>query len=831
MFERFPHFFGYLRGQQDAFAERLTSGSSREFSQLLLEYPVIVGPLGGLGAEYARYLREIIRYGISDRALNFFFRNYFSRNDLAWAKGSAQVASLDTTLRKGRLSDREFLAIRSGQVNAHAVALYLNSDMVNGGVFADELILPGSDWNDLAGVAAAAGAVHAGGAPHDFPVPHVIGQELPPVHERFEGQAPRAGETSALAVEGWTVSPATTAPGIPDEGTRAGGAGGASPERGRDFVVTAHVPLAEVDNGSRAGDAVESIHSYSDYVLRLGVGRASVRNLAAGDVSVRDVPPGGMATTWIVKARDVDFLPSLSNCRIERQGALWLARFDLFIPGKGDSDFKELGIRTSGALGEIQVTIFATRPNSDQMDHYRELTLDLATPGDVQDEICTAAAHTLLHGTHEWTTPEVHVQVQFWRGSALITMLRGAGIRDFSANEEWPITTAELAGPIQNVRTALEALREEWSDYFNAIDAADAEARLPSQKGLTYAGGPKGWQLPDLADKAHRDKFDEVLQSEEWHKLAWAGYALYDACFPKPSAVRAMLDELLPGSRVDFVWTEKAGAGRVPHVPWALMCRSEPDVTRTKPTDPEAFLGLRLRIGMQAWSTRNGSRALIGAQPTQAMNLLYWGSMAADDVGVEARWQSQEFKKWGKVVLPDRLSPDSPKKQALRAIDRPVPAPVGVVYLYCHCSGENDSSISLRFGDSLKPQDVLSNTDLSFQALPDAPLVFANACSTAQADPFMTGVLEGIFFGRGVRAFVGTETRVPVQLASKFAWIFFQFFYRRFDADPMSAGEALVQTRMFLWTQYRNVGGLFYSMVNQYDLFFASHEEVVALRQ
>ena len=51
-----------------------------------------------------------------------------------------------------------------------------------------------------------------------------------------------------------------------------------------------------------------------------------------------------------------------------------------------------------------------------------------------------------------------------------------------------------------------------------------------------------------------------------------------------------------------------------------------------------------------------------------------------------------------------------------------------------------------------------------------------------------------------------------------------------FVNEVVPAGEALTQARMFLWTQYRNVGGLFYSMSNQYDLYLASQDEVLALR-
>jgi hypothetical protein len=50
------------------------------------------------------------------------------------------------------------------------------------------------------------------------------------------------------------------------------------------------------------------------------------------------------------------------------------------------------------------------------------------------------------------------------------------------------------------------------------------------------------------------------------------------------------------------------------------------------------------------------------------------------------------------------------------------------------------------------------------------------------------------------------------------------------DAHPIAAGEAVCQARLFLWTQYRNMGGLFYTYVNQYELFMVQPEEIFELR-
>jgi hypothetical protein len=137
----------------------------------------------------------------------------------------------------------------------------------------------------------------------------------------------------------------------------------------------------------------------------------------------------------------------------------------------------------------------------------------------------------------------------------------------------------------------------------------------------------------------------------------------------------------------------------------------------------------------------------------------------------------------------------------------------------------------LQFGKNATTTNIVEANDIYQGRLAAGPLVFANACTTVAADPQATSELESRFFRRDISAFLGTEAKVPTTLASHFAWLFFQFFLRKIDPSPMAAGEALAQARLFLWTQYRNPGGLFYCLVNNYDLFLASDEEVANLQK
>jgi hypothetical protein len=89
--------------------------------------------------------------------------------------------------------------------------------------------------------------------------------------------------------------------------------------------------------------------------------------------------------------------------------------------------------------------------------------------------------------------------------------------------------------------------------------------------------------------------------------------------------------------------------------------------------------------------------------------------------------------------------------------------------------------------------------------------------------------LEQLFFDRGCRAYLGTETYVPIRLGSCFATIFYNYFYRELDPSPIAAGEAVFQARHFLWRHFRNIGGLLYTYVNQYELYMATEDELKEL--
>jgi hypothetical protein len=250
-----------------------------------------------------------------------------------------------------------------------------------------------------------------------------------------------------------------------------------------------------------------------------------------------------------------------------------------------------------------------------------------------------------------------------------------------------------------------------------------------------------------------------------------------------------------------------------------------------QPIDPMRFLGLRYRIEYSAyepWIDDPNTVALAESGTPNVGHGLYWDAPAGDATLVEAAWYRSLMGGWpGHICVPVVPMGPNPKGELTTFLRAPAPPPMPVLYLFCQCTLDRAKGQVLYFGNKGQPQHTLQDIDLPDDQLADRPFVFVNACATA-ASPgaILANTLEASFFLRGCRAYMGTVARVPIRLASRFATVFFHFLCRRVDADLIAAGEAAVQARLFLWTEYRNIGGLFYQYINQYDLLMATEDEV-----
>ncbi|MFZ0241052.1 MAG: toll/interleukin-1 receptor domain-containing protein [Desulfobacterales bacterium] len=585
------------------------------------------------------------------------------------------------------------------------------------------------------------------------------------------------------------------------------------------------------------------------YTLNFKVGQVVGRSLVGGPetlVPAADIPPGGLQTRWVVTSSAVEFAavsPDTVISETTAEGArVWTAAFSLVIPEDGDSEVPQLSI-TPRVVGDadLQILIYVGA------ELYRHLAVQLAVsaglassagflgaagPAAVRRDLTyTPAAQTNLKAPHEWATPPGQTSVAILGQFAIISGEDGS--RHLGPQTiPWSGVQAQVGGPIKNVRAAAENFRARWEAYLDDIDPGELAQRISDWTPEC------DWSaLRDFSDKPHRDAWNAASISPELRNFAYDGHELYQSFFPPASPLRAWLDSLTPGHRLDISWTPTANPGWMPHIPWGLMYLPELP-TNGAPVDPMGFLALRFRLGYTAHEVQVGSKALGRLADTHVGHFLYWGDQPQDPTGVEASWQRREWTTMqNQIFIPSSTAGANCKQELIACLDDPTPMPMSLLYFFCQCAVGAGNDPVLRFGSSAQITEVVGRTELGTRKLADQPLVFANACTTSTSDPYIANELEKGFFNRGSRAYLGTEAKVPIKLASRFAHLFFHFFWRRFgyfDSEnppkPMAAGEAVAQTRLFLWTQYRNIGGLFYTYVNQYELFMASDADLDQLR-
>lgn len=592
--------------------------------------------------------------------------------------------------------------------------------------------------------------------------------------------------------------------------------------------------LTERPEGAGAEEPLEIDH---EYTLNLNVGRPIRGSLVPGSdalIAELDIPASGLELRWAVSSSTVELTagdPEVS-VTLDTLGVgsrLWTARFTMRVFPRRDGATRRIRVSPRhSADARLDVLIYSGR------EIYRDFRIAFSVAGDtstgrdastptigiIGDTCHAPASHLNLRTTHEWTTPPGELTM-FIAGQAAHVNGEAAG-KDVAYITPWQVSAPQLAGRMENVRSAADRFRVGWESYLNDIDPAGLPGRL-ANAAARYEW-PYDWSnLPNHADATHEKQWQAVAASPELRELSVYGRQLYDAVFPLGSPLRAEIDGLQPGHRLNVIWP----SADVSDVPWGLMYALDPPMPGAA-VDPTGFLSFRFRVEHKPYPLQGGAKSLGGPVETRRACLLYWGTQAGDTAALEARWQRSEWTPLSSnLIVPDEAAQD-PKGELLRFFSTSHQAPVSIVYLFCHCSVGAGNDPVLRFGPTIQPKDVIKGIDLP-QRLTDRPLVFVNACTSSASDPYKVNDLEWGFLSGGCRAYIGTESKVPVQFASRFGWVFLRFLLRLVDPQPMAAGEAAAQARLFFWTHYRNIGGVFYSYVNQYELFAATDTEVRAL--
>ena len=136
-----------------------------------------------------------------------------------------------------------------------------------------------------------------------------------------------------------------------------------------------------------------------------------------------------------------------------------------------------------------------------------------------------------------------------------------------------------------------------------------------------------------------------------------------------------------------------------------------------------------------------------------------------------------------------------------------------ILYFYCHAQSTGLADLGGPDGSSLVLTDGrITLGDLNLDAptstlLRGNPLVFINACESAEMSPAFYDGFVPYFMAKGARGVVGTECKTPALFAAAWAK---RFFERFLDGEPL--GEAFLGLRREFLERHGNPLGLLYAV-------------------
>jgi hypothetical protein len=242
-------------------------------------------------------------------------------------------------------------------------------------------------------------------------------------------------------------------------------------------------------------------------------------------------------------------------------------------------------------------------------------------------------------------------------------------------------------------------------------------------------------------------------------------------------------------------------------IPWQLLYAAR----RLEPVDPRRFLGFSHRIEHIALETgwnvreeeiRHEAPLRIGVNVNRGIDEEMGVPFVAEQLAF-----FESLGRSGKVRIEVRDT-----VSAVRAALIDPELPDQLVYFYCHARsnapGEGVGNSALQFEGSqpltLKTLRTASDPETPFRS---APLVFINACQSAELSPLFYDGFVPQLTRQGARGVIGTECDTPAIFAA--AWA--REFFREFLAGKELGDVVLALRRKFL-DEHRNAMGLLYAV-------------------
>jgi hypothetical protein len=136
-----------------------------------------------------------------------------------------------------------------------------------------------------------------------------------------------------------------------------------------------------------------------------------------------------------------------------------------------------------------------------------------------------------------------------------------------------------------------------------------------------------------------------------------------------------------------------------------------------------------------------------------------------------------------------------------------------IVYLYCHAvavgltgGGPDSSFLELSDDEQVTLEDLNLEAPTTVQ-LTGSPLIFINACESAELSPLFYDGFVPYFMAKGARGVIGTECKTPALFAADWATTFFDRFL-----EGGALGELFLRMRREYFEKHGNPLGLLYGV-------------------
>ncbi|GAB4542673.1 MAG: hypothetical protein Kow0063_35010 [Anaerolineae bacterium] len=295
-------------------------------------------------------------------------------------------------------------------------------------------------------------------------------------------------------------------------------------------------------------------------------------------------------------------------------------------------------------------------------------------------------------------------------------------------------------------------------------------------------------------------------------RLARAGFRLYQRIFYGPAAdAQANLigDTLRKMAQKETLKIQIFSQHFT--LPWGILYMA--DEFDPDHVDPELFLGLKHII--EHIPLQQTMRVIEGTIPSRPQLTVSLNLNADIDQQMGAPLIASQEADWGRISQSAgvKLLVRKTKDEVTRAL-ADASTPDHILYFYCHAAsrslaeggGPDASTLVLSNNGRLALGDLYIDAPLKI-ALPGAPLVFINACESAELSPTFYDGFVPYFMAKGARGVIGTECETPALFAAEWARRFFLHFL-----TGKSLGQAFLDLRREFYYQHNNLMGLLYAL-------------------